>query len=192
MRPRTPVTWRSSPSTAPRLKSDAGWIPLLNGEIRSASPHDVEPDVASSDATNIRMRITQDGGPHWVLNGSVRASLSTDNLLTSVTEMVEAAVPATRAASYTSSWARLTRTTTTPIGSSRSCWCRQTRQVGITVTVCSAFRLRRCPARPRPHFVPQCACRATTSVLGPGKGFEIIQGRLGPGGFTTPCGPLAR
>jgi hypothetical protein len=104
----------------------AKWLgPLLNGEIRSAFLM-TEPQVASSDATNIELDMKKDGD-YWVLNGQVCtiATLSSINPLGCSSSNLDnrnggPAVPATVVARSTLSWANPTQPTRTSIDSSRS------------------------------------------------------------------------
>ena len=141
----------------------AKWLkPLMAGEIRSAFLM-TEPEVASSDATNIQTRIERDGD-HYVINGRKWWS----------TNMAHPNVAMTIVMGKTDPDASV-----------------HTQQSQIIVPVDTpGFRVERMLSvfgydeRPIGHaevVLENVRVPASNLIAGEGRGFEIAQGRLGPG-----------
>jgi len=139
------------------------WLkPLMAGEIRSAFLM-TEPEVASSDATNIQTSIVRDGDD-YVING--RKWWSTNMGHPNVTIAIVMGKTDTGAATY-----------------------QQQSQV-LVPTDTPGFRVERMltvfgyDERPIGHaevVLDNVRVPASNLIAGEGRGFEIAQGRLGPG-----------
>ena len=140
------------------------WLkPLLNGEIRSCFAM-TEPAVASSDARNVECRIESDGND-YVINGRKWWSSGMGDPRCKVIILMGKSDP--------------TRAGLSPAvddrGAARHAR-HQDRQDAARV------RLRRRAARPCRGGLRQCPRAEVGNILlGEGRGFEIAQGRLGPG-----------
>ena len=149
------------------------WLrPLLDGEIRSGFAM-TEPEVASSDATNIAMRIERDGD-EYVLNG--RKWWTTGALHPNCRVLIMMGKTDPQAAPYRQQ--SMVRFRSTRPGSRSSA-------------------ARRCSATPSPRATASCAIEdvrvpAENIIAGEGMGFLIAQARLGPGASTTACARSGR
>ena len=145
-------------------EQQAEWLtPLLNGDIRSSYAM-TEPQVASSDATNVELSIQQEGD-EWVLNGRKWFITNAMYERTKIFIVMGKSDPDNENRHMQQSQVLV------PKGTPGLEIIRPLTTLGYDDAPIGHAELRFTDVR-----VP-----AENILLGPGRGFEIAQGRLGPG-----------
>ena len=141
------------------------WLdPLLDGEIRSAYAM-TEPDVASSDATNMELEIKRDGD-EYVLNGRKWWTTNVINPHCKIMLVMGKSNPGN--SRHTQHSTILVPTDTPGVEIVRSL---------------RVFGENHSPGGEGDVVFKNVRVPVTNLILGEGRGFEIAQGRLGPGRF---------
>ncbi|OBT48619.1 acyl-CoA dehydrogenase [Pseudogymnoascus sp. WSF 3629] len=138
-------------------------VPLMEGKIRSAFLM-TEPAVASSDATNIEMKMEKDGD-HYVLSGSKWWSSGAGDPRCQIYIVMAKSEP-TNPEKYRQQSVILIPASAPGIEIHR---------------MLSVYGYDHAPHGHAHISFKNVRVPAGNLVLGPGRGFEIIQGRLGPG-----------
>jgi acyl-CoA dehydrogenase len=139
-------------------------LPLLAGDIRSAYAM-TEPDVASSDATNMELKIERDGD-EYVLNGR---KWWTTNVIGSACKVMLVMGKSNPDAPRHQQHSTILVPTDTP---------------GVKMSrPLKVFGEYHSPGGEGDMVFSNVRVPVTNLILGEGRGFEIAQGRLGPGRF---------
>ena len=140
------------------------WLkPLLSGEIRSSYAM-TEPQVASSDATNVEMSIVKEGN-EWVLNGRKWFITGAMNERTRILIVMGKSDPSNPNRHLQQTQVLVPKET-----------------AGLTlVRPLTTFGYDDAPIGHAELVFENCRVPLENVLLGEGRGFEIAQGRLGPG-----------